>query len=194
MISEDCNGAIKECFHGRLVRQRILSSVGGGDIGQSMPCGEWEAAASEEQKTAYRLNKMDNRWGLMGQAAERAIMWVLKEHQAGVKIAGAGMEYGCASVFDAKVERCLEGKWKQKPKQFCCLREHYYKQLDDNVAKREIAEQVKLCIENFITIFLLVLLKLMQPKIQCDTGDEWRFEHFVYEGVKVYAIQIMYIG
>ena len=45
--------------------------------------GGWEAAASDEQKTAYRLNKMDNRWGLMGQAAERAIMWVLKEHQDG---------------------------------------------------------------------------------------------------------------
>jgi hypothetical protein len=45
--------------------------------------GGWARNATEEQKTAYRLNKMDNRWGLMGQAAENAIMWVLRQHQQG---------------------------------------------------------------------------------------------------------------
>ena len=32
------------------------------------------------------------------------------------------------------------------------MREHYYKQIeDDNLAKRQIADQVKLCIENFMS-------------------------------------------
>lgn len=154
--------------------------------------GGWEAAASDEQKTAYRLNKMDNRWGLMGQAAERAIMWVLKEHQAGVKITAEQAWNTVARPFlTQKWSESLEGKWKQKPKQFCCLREHYYEQLDDdNAAKREIADQVKLCIENFITIFLPRFaeidaaqeIRIATPEMSGDS------EHFVYEGVKVYAI------
>jgi len=45
--------------------------------------GGWERGADAVTQQAYRLNKMTNRWGLMGQAAENAIMWVLKQHQQG---------------------------------------------------------------------------------------------------------------
>ncbi|HBO87758.1 MAG TPA: hypothetical protein DD620_03290 [Verrucomicrobia bacterium] len=154
--------------------------------------GGWEASASDEQKTAYRLNKMDNRWGLMGQAAERAIMWVLKENQLGVEVTAEQAWKTIARPFlTQKWTESLDGKWKQKPKQFCCLREHYYEQLDDdNAAKREIADQVKLCIENFITNFLPRFaeidatqeIRIATPEMNGDS------EHFVYEGVKVYAI------
>ncbi|MFL2860432.1 MAG: PD-(D/E)XK nuclease family protein [Pontiellaceae bacterium] len=154
--------------------------------------GGWEASASDEQKTAYRLNKMDNRWGLMGQAAERAIMWVLKENQLGVEVTAEQAWKTVARPFlTQKWTESLDGKWKQKPKQFCCLREHYYEQLDDdNAAKREIADQVKLCIENFITNFLPRFAEIdAKQEIRIATpemsGDS---EHFVYEGVKVYAI------
>lgn len=154
--------------------------------------GGWEAGASEVQKTAYRLNKMDNRWGLMGQAAERAIMWVLKEHQAGVRVSGEEAWRTVARPFlTQKWTESLEERWRENPKQFCCLREHYYERLeDDNAAKREIADQVKRCIDNFITIFLPRFegVKAAQ-EIRIDTPDTpGDSEHFLYEGVKVYAI------
>ena len=43
--------------------------------------GGWEKNATPETKKAYQLNKMDNRWGLMGQAAENSVMRVLRQHQ-----------------------------------------------------------------------------------------------------------------
>lgn len=154
--------------------------------------GGWEAGASEEQKTAYRLNKMDNRWGLMGQAAERAIMWALKEHQADRPVSAEAAWKTVARPFlTQKWNESLEGKWKQKPKQFCCLRGHYYARIeDDNQVKREIATQVQHCIENFIE-------KMLPRFAQIDAQQEFRIaspeisgdaEHFVYEGVKIYAI------
>ena len=45
--------------------------------------GGWNATASPEIKKAYLLKNMNNRWGLMGQAAELAIMWMLKQYQDG---------------------------------------------------------------------------------------------------------------
>ena len=154
--------------------------------------GGWSPHASPEQKAAYRLNKMDNRWGLMGQAAENAIMWVLKQHQQGVPVdAKAGWEQVARPFLTKKWNESSEGNWRRSPKQFCCLREHYYKTMDDeNGAKRQVAVQVQNCIENFIDKVL--------PRIgSISPGQEFRIatpeqggdvEHFFYEGVKIYSI------
>ncbi len=154
--------------------------------------GGWARNASPEQKTAYRLAKMDNRWGLMGQAAENAIMWVLRQRQQGLPVdADAAWEQVARPFLTRKWSESSEGAWRTDPKRFCCLREHYYKTMDsENESKREIAAQVRNCIVNFIDKVL--------PRIgQIAPGQEFRIatpemggdvEHFFYEGVKVYSI------
>jgi len=152
----------------------------------------WGRNATPEQKTAYRLCKMDNRWGLMGQAAENAIMWVLKQHQQGSPVdARAGWDKIARPFLTKKWKESNEGNWRSAPKQFCCLRGHYYKTLDDeNEAKRQLAAQVQNCIENFIGKVLPRVEKI-QPdqEFQIATPEQGGdVEHFIYEGVKIYSI------
>ena len=154
--------------------------------------GGWDRSASPEQKAAYRLCKMDNRWGLMGQAAENAIMWVLREHQRGKSASVEQAWNAVAKPFlGQKWRESLEGNWRTSPKRFCCLREHYYKTLDDdNAAKRQIAAQVKNCIANFIEKTLPrvgnVRPEQEYPIATPEQGGD--VENFTYEGVKIYAI------
>jgi len=154
--------------------------------------GGWDRNATLEQKTAYRLCKMDNRWGLMGQAAENAIMWVLKQHQQGVLVdSDAAWKTIARPFLTQKWTESIEGNWRNSPKQFCCLREHYYKTLDDeHAAKRQIADQVQNCIGNFIEK-VLPRIGEIGPKQEFgiatpQTGGD--VEHFIYEGVKIYSI------
>ena len=156
--------------------------------------GGWARTASDEQKKAYRLNKMDNRWGLMGQAAENAIMWVLKQHQQGNPVnADAAWKTIARPFMSKKWNESLEGNWRSAPKQFCCLRDHYYSKLsgeEEKEAKRKVAAQIQNCIQNFIDKVLPRVGKI-QPaqEFQIATpeagGD---VEHFIYEGVKIYSI------
>jgi len=156
--------------------------------------GGWARNAPEESKTAYRLNKMDNRWGLMGQAAERAIMWVLKQHQQGNAVNAEDAWKTIARPFmTAKWNESIDGNWRGDPKRFCCMREHYYERLggeEEKEAKRQIAAQIRNCIDNFIET-VLPRVGTIQP------GQEFKIatpeqggdvEHFIFEGVKVYAI------
>ncbi len=154
--------------------------------------GGWARNALPEQKTAYRLNKMDNRWGLMGQAAENAIMWVLKQHQQSVPVdAKAGWEKVARPFLTRKWSESNEGNWRNSPKRFCCLREHYYKTMEDeNAAKRQIAAQVQHCIDNFIDKVLPRIgeIKPAQEFHIATPEQGGDVEHFVYEGVKIYSI------
>ena len=154
--------------------------------------GGWARNAAPEQKTAYRLNKMDNRWGLMGQAAENAIMWVLRQHQADATVDAEAAWKSIARPFlTKKWKESNEGNWRTNPKKFCCLRGHYYKTLEDeNEAKRRIADQVKCCIENFIDKVLPRIEDIRpEQEFQIATPEQGGdVEHFMYEGVKVYSI------
>ncbi|MDF7800242.1 PD-(D/E)XK nuclease family protein [Pontiellaceae bacterium B1224] len=156
--------------------------------------GGWARNASEEQKTAYRLNKMDNRWGLMGQAAENAIMWVLKQHQQGKVVTVDDAWKTIARPFMTKKwNESLEGNWRSAPKQFCCLRDHYYNKLageEEKEAKRAVAAQIQNCIQNFIEK-VLPRIGTIKPaqEFQIATPDlGGDVEHFIYEGVKIYSI------
>ena len=152
----------------------------------------WAKNATPEQKRAYRLCKMDNRWGLMGQAAENAIMWVLRQHQQGNPVDADGAWKTIARPFMTKKwTESKEGNWRNAPKRFCCLRGHYYKTLkDENEAKRALATQIQNCIDNFIQK-VLPRIKKIQPHQEFqiatpETGGD--VEHFIYEGVKIYSI------
>ena len=155
--------------------------------------GGWARNATEEQKTAYRLNKMDNRWGLMGQAAENAIMWVLKQHQAGksVTVDDAWKTIG-RPFMTKKWNESLEGNWRSAPNQYCCLRDHYYNKLsgeEEKEAKRKLAAQIQNCVANFIET-VLPREGSISPSQEFqiatpETGGD--VEHFIYEGVKIYS-------
>ncbi len=154
--------------------------------------GGWARNASPEQKTAYRLNKMDNRWGLMGQATENAIMWVFKQHQQGFPAdANAAWNTVARPFLTRKWNESIGGSWRNSPKQYCCLREHYYKTLDDeNEAKRQVAAQVRNCIDNFIEKVLPRIGDIKPAQeFQIATPEQGGdVENFVYEGVKIYSI------
>lgn len=154
--------------------------------------GGWARTATAEQKLAYRLSKMDNRWGLMGQAAENAIMWVLKQHQQGVPVdSKTAWEKIARPFLTQKWNESNEGNWRSSPKRFCCLREHYYKTMEDeNAAKRQVAAQVQNCIDNFIDKVLprirsIAPVQEFQIAVPEMGGD---VEHFFYEDVKIYSI------
>ena len=85
--------------------------------------GGWARNATSEQKTAYRLNKMDNRWGLMGQAAENAIMWVLKQHQQGNPVdAKAAWDKVARPFLTRKWKESSEGNWRSMRRSATCCR------------------------------------------------------------------------
>jgi len=154
--------------------------------------GGWANNATPEQRTAYRLCKMDNRWGLMGQAAENAIMWVLKQHQQGNPVdADAAWNTIARPFLTRKWNESNEGKWRNSPKQYCCLREHYYKTMEDeNEAKRQVAAQVQNCITNFVNKVLPRIREISpSQEFQIATPEQGGdVENFIYEGVKIYSI------
>ena len=154
--------------------------------------GGWERDATSECKTAYRLNKMTNRFCLYGIAAEDAVMWMLKEVQA-------GRNPTQEQAFDAVARPALrkawdesKGKaWERFPKA-ACLHEHYYPQFN-NMTDREIMEQianvVKGCLKGFEEK-VLPRLADVTPEMEVQVGVVGKGdpEHFFFEGVKIYAI------
>ena len=154
--------------------------------------GGWEKSASAEQKKAYQLNKMDNRWGLMGQAAENSVMRVLRQHQAGNPIdAETAFESVARPFLRQKWTESKRGQWQVSPKQFCCLREHYYGTMGDEKAVAEqMSAQIKNCIVNFIEKVLpriaTITCEQELPVKTPDMGGDP--ENITFKGIKMYVI------
>jgi hypothetical protein len=155
--------------------------------------GGWDPKASAVQKKAYQLNKMDNRYSIMGQAVEQSVMWALKEHQAGRTVdADQVYEHAARPYLNRCWKESRDQLWKQSPKKNCCLHEHYYPDPDRDPKEwvLAIAEQSKQCIRNFLDRVLPRLVHV-KPGQEVDIatpdkgGDP---EHFEFEGIKVYAI------
>ena len=154
--------------------------------------GGWERNAGAECRTAYRLNKMDNRFSVQGTVAEAAVLWMLRQQQAGLPVTEAA---AWEQVAKGMLRQCWDastGKaWARHPKA-CCLHEHYYPDLHD-LSEREmmvqVADNVKACLKNFRED-VLPRLADVRPEMEVPItvvgqGDP---EHFVFEGVKIYAI------
>lgn len=154
--------------------------------------GGWEADATQECKTAYRLNKMTNRFCLYGVAAEDAVMWMLRAHQQGRSVS-------VDEAFDAVARPQLRKAWDestgkvwQRYAKAACLHEHYYPQfceLGEREIMRQIAEVVKSCLKNFQEI-VLPRLATVTPDMEIAVGVVGKGdpEHFMFEGIKIYAI------
>jgi len=154
--------------------------------------GGWGRSADEVTQQAYRLNKMTNRWGLMGVATENTIMRVLRQHQADHPITAEQAYEAVARPFLRKCwGESKRGDWKRSPKKFCCLHGHYYgTMLDEKEAGAQITKQIKLCTQNFIDKVLPRIESVTrEQEINIHTpemgGDP---EHIFWNGVKIYVI------
>ncbi len=154
--------------------------------------GGWKPNVDELARTAYRLNKMTNRWSLMGIAAENTIMRLLRQQQAGNPMTADEAYEAVARPFLRKCwGESKREKWKENPKQFCCLREHYYGTMTDEKATgAHITEQIKNCVKNFIQLILPRIktvtheqeLPIKTPEMGGDP------ENITWNGIKMYVI------
>lgn len=155
--------------------------------------GGWERDAPVECKTAYRLNKMTNRFCLYGTAAEDACMWMLREFQR------TGSAPSESEAYDRIARPLLRKAWDEStgrawmryPKA-ACLHEHYYPEfcgLSQKEIMHRIADVVKACLKNF-RAEVLPRLEGVTPDMEVEISVVGRGdpEHFAFEGVKVYAI------
>lgn len=154
--------------------------------------GGWERDASAECRTAYRLNKMDNRFSLQGVAVEDSVMWMLRQHQQGNPATEE-------QAFDAVARRVLrqgwdqstQKAWRQNPKA-CCLHEHYYPRFHTTSERDmmfQVADTVKRCLTSFRQRVLPRLAHVTPDmEIAIQTVGKGDPEHVQIEGVKVYAI------
>ncbi len=155
--------------------------------------GGWGEGATELQKTAYRLSKMANRFSILGDAVERAVMWVLRQKQAGCDATVDGAYEAEAKPY---LNRCwAESKkqlWRQNPKACCCLREHYYGELDAAREKEAVGQMIvraKTCIRNFMESVLPRIGGIpREQEVPVARAGAGSAESFLYEGIKVYAI------
>ena len=155
----------------------------------------WNERASEIQRAAYRLGKMENRFTILGNAVELGVNWLIREMQAG-RARGAEEAYEAAAK--PFLNRCwsesLQGLWAKSPKKFCCLHEHYYGGLDKDREKSkvmtdEMIARAKLCLANFIAQVLPGLSPVKkEQEIAVSTVAAGDPESFMLEEIKIYAI------
>ncbi|MBI2442090.1 MAG: PD-(D/E)XK nuclease family protein [Lentisphaerae bacterium] len=155
--------------------------------------GGWKANAPEVARAAYRLSKMENRFTLQGNAVERAVMWALRQAQAGQSITTEQAYETAAKPFlNQRWQDSKKKLWRSDPKRHCCLHEHYYPAHhhtpEAEMPARMIA-QIKLCLTNFMAQVLPGLSKIRPeaeaPIARAEGGDP---ESFPFETIKVYAI------
>ncbi len=154
--------------------------------------GGWAKSASAQSQKAYLLNKMDNRFSIMGKAVEDSIMWILRQHQSGNEVSAEQAYEQIARPYLLQSWKDSQNKfWQQNAKQFCNLREHYYEKFADKTEEKEavtkIREQVERCIKNF-TEKTLPRLKDIAPSQEILIGASGDPENFLFEGIKIYAI------
>lgn len=154
--------------------------------------GGWDRQADSKTRAAYRLNKMTNRWGLMGVATEETIMRVLRQHQAGAPIPAEEAYENVARPFLIRSwKESRDGAWKQNPKKFCCLHGHYYGTMEDEkAAVAAIKEQVINCTQNFIDLILPRLGNItFEQEVKIHTPDMGGDpENIQWHDVKMYVI------
>ena len=154
--------------------------------------GGWNRNASPEQKTAYRLSKMANRHQLMGDAVEKAVMWMIHENQRGsVRTADEAFETIARPLLRAKWDESTRKEWMVSPKK-CCLHEHYYKEFHDRTDRDMIVEVgglVKTCLQNFQQVFFPKFAAIRPAdEVEIATVQEGAPEFFELDGLRVYAI------
>jgi len=156
--------------------------------------GGWDRRADPVSRTAYRLNKMDSRHTLRGQAAEEAVMWVFREQQQGrTRSVEEAYQQVARPMLNQAWKDSRGRDWREDPKRRTCLHEHYYPKLQTPGTENwppEVAEQVKTCIGNFIES-VLPRIADVTPAMEIPVGHVSAGgdpESFEYHGIRIYAI------
>lgn len=155
--------------------------------------GGWKDDASPIQKAAYRLTKMQTAFTMLGTAVEIAVMHAIRRHQAGEDLDAETLYQMAARPFLNKAwKESLNGQWRENPRKFYCLREHYYRELNgngNNSLTQYIIDQTKLCMVNFVGSVLPRLAKVTrEQEVPVNTVAMGDPESFDLDGIKVYAI------
>lgn len=154
----------------------------------------WKDDASELQRTAYRLSKMENTYSILGRAVEESAVWVIRQHQAGAPYSvDAAYEAAAKPFLNRAWKDSRTGLWKQNPRRHFCLREHYYGSWDEERQKQHVAAMIahaRRCIGVFIESVLprLAHVRREQEVPVAVIGSGGDPESFAWNGVKIYAI------
>ncbi|NQT02202.1 MAG: PD-(D/E)XK nuclease family protein [Planctomycetes bacterium] len=153
----------------------------------------WKDQATDIQRAAYRLSKMENRFILQGNAVEMAVIWAIRQQQEGKAVT---MDQAYAVAARPFLNQCWKESskkmWKSNPKKFCCLQEHYYPehntQPESEMTARMI-DEIKQCLSNFIQEGLPRFKGIEEAQeVKIATVDSGDPESFQFEGLKIYAI------
>lgn len=152
--------------------------------------GGGQPGASEIQRKAWQLGRMDNLAALRGRAVEKAVMWLLRELQAG-RPAGPAEAYDQAAkpYLNTCWSQSKQGLWRTDCRASCCLHEHYYKVWNPAQEKEAVAaavEQTRKCIANFMDR-VWPRLKDIRPADEIAVGGPGG-EFFMLHDVKINAI------
>ncbi len=155
--------------------------------------GGWKDIADETRRAAYRLSKMENRFTLLGNAVEQAVMWAQRRLQRGESVTADQAYDAAARPFLNK--RWLESRkrlWEANPKRFCCLHEHYYPEHHHGPEKEmteRMSECAKQCVSNFLARIAPALKSVAADReIDIATMERGDPESLELDGIKIYAI------
>ena len=152
--------------------------------------GGWAPGASEIQRKAWQLSRMDTLPALRGKAVEKAIMWALREMQAGRTVTpDQAYEQIAKPWLNTCWTQSKQGLWRTDCKANCCLREHYCGQWNADQEKEAVTTEVaniRRCIGNFTTR-VWPRLKDISPADEIAIGGPGE-EFFMLHDVKINAI------
>jgi CRISPR/Cas system-associated exonuclease Cas4 (RecB family) len=154
--------------------------------------GGWNRQATPEQKTAYRLSKLSNRYQLLGDAVEKSVMWMIRANQRGqTPTAEEAFQTVARPLLRAKWDESTCGEWRAVPKK-CCLHEHYYPDLHAGVDRERVVEVgtlARTCLENFARLFLPRFAGISPAdEVEIASVHDGAPEFFEVDGLRVYAI------
>jgi len=157
--------------------------------------GGWNPGAPEDAKTAYRLKQMQNKWSLIGDAVEEAVLDALERRRVGAEFSvDASLDLAMKKLRTAWTNHCSEA-WKAKPKKCTCISEIYYGEISISASDdrdewgKLVKQRTEICLKNFYQHVLPRLPEVTFEDIvmfaRPEQGDP---EHFHVGNIKVYTI------
>ena len=152
----------------------------------------WEAAASLEQKTAYRLKKLVNLFTVLGDAVHKAAeqaAHVISQGKALPSKDGVEEQIRAALRHAYKESRDRRADFLRRPNQVTMLHEFYYWNGPEDRLVALIKERAARCAEQLLRCQTMVELQASAPKLM----QAENFDTFPMNGTPVFAVpDLMY--
>jgi len=111
--------------------------------------GGWEFGADELARKCYQFTKMQNLDTWAGDIVHSSIEATLKRLQSGKSVSLDGIKQSALTQLRNGWKESKEQLWRDNPKQFTNLFEHYYNIEIPKERTDEIKNKILLCLENF---------------------------------------------